>query len=59
MEIAIIIMGVVCSSISIWIVISQFIRVKNSDRITFVKDGESITISTNPSKDDRIKLYNF
>jgi len=59
MEISIIIIGIVSLSISAGIVVYRFVRIKNSDKITFVKDGKSITISTNPSKDDRIKLYNF
>jgi hypothetical protein len=59
MDISIIIIDIVSLSISAGVVINRFVRIKNSDKITFVKDDKSITISTNPSKDDRIKLYNF
>ena len=59
MEIAIIIVAVVCLSISAWTVISKFIRITTSDKITFVKDGKSVTISSTPSKDDIAKLLNF
>jgi hypothetical protein len=59
METALVLISVVCLCISAWTIISKFLRVKNADKITFVKDGKSITISANPSKEDRIKLVNL
>jgi hypothetical protein len=59
MEISIIIIGIVYLSMSAGVVVNRFVRIISSDKLPFIKDGKSITISTNPSKDDRIKLYNF
>jgi hypothetical protein len=59
MTVALISIAVVCLAISLWAIISKIIRIKTSDKITLVKEGKSITISTNPTKEERVKLYNF
>jgi hypothetical protein len=59
MEAVLICIGILLIVYSIWLVISRLFRVKKSDKITFVKGDKSITVSSNPSKEDILKLYNF
>ncbi len=51
--------AVVFLAVPVVIAIIKIIKTLNSDKITFTKDGKSITISTNLGAEDRKKLVNF